>query len=122
MDSMLNDCQLHEQLGLNEKSCDLKEFRRVYEASLQEPTYSLQPITLLSTFFADNNDVQKFHRQSRLGRVEKHLAKFLLKHREEAFKNKDNMEFFKHIIVEKNRGKINERKVSRNPWKFPHNT
>jgi hypothetical protein len=100
MDQMLKVCKLHAQLGLEENSCNLDEFRRVYEASLIHPTYSLEPMTVLSTCLADFDGVQRFHDRTKLSNAEKHLAEFIVEHRTEALKNKENIRFFQDLIMD----------------------
>uniref|UniRef100_A0A914CCT3 Uncharacterized protein n=1 Tax=Acrobeloides nanus TaxID=290746 RepID=A0A914CCT3_9BILA len=100
MDQMLKVCKLYAQLGLEENSCNLDEFRRVYEASLHHPTYSLEPMTVLSTCLADFDGVQRFHDRAKLSNAEKHLAEFIVEHRTEALKNKENIRFFQDLLMD----------------------
>ena len=101
MTVMLDRCQLHKFIGLNPQSSNLKEFRRVFEGATDESGKSnLQSCTVLSTLFANENDVMEFHIKCKISNEEKFLSLFIIETRDEANKNKGNLKYFQDLIMD----------------------
>ncbi|KAI1719327.1 poly A polymerase head domain-containing protein [Ditylenchus destructor] len=101
MEVMLTKCGLNSYLALP-PDANVAEFQRVAEANINPETEKVdaEPSTVLSALFNDASQAQEFQRRMRCSNNERFLIEFIVQHRDQAFANKDDIMFFKLIILD----------------------
>ncbi|TKR86463.1 hypothetical protein L596_011053 [Steinernema carpocapsae] len=103
---MLDDCGLHEYLGL-QPSISTDDFLRIdREAAHRKPHHA----TMLAALLSDLDALALFHKRAKISNAEKNLAEFIIGERDQAAQNKSNVEYFKEILVDRERAPNVDRK------------
>lgn len=108
MTVMLERCGLGCFLGLPD-SCvsSLGEYRTIFNCNYCR---SVASMTLLSSLFASQNDLERFHKRCKLSNIEKTLSEFIIQMRDEAQKNINSAKFFKDLMLDEEKGPSRDRK------------
>ena len=99
---MLAQCQLGPFLGLKE-GVDLNGFTKIYNRSVEKTAEGfdlIAPCTVLTALFNTERDVMDFHKKCKISNNEKQLCMFLIRNRLEAELNRENMMYFKMLIMD----------------------
>uniref|UniRef100_A0A914ZLM7 CCA tRNA nucleotidyltransferase 1, mitochondrial n=1 Tax=Parascaris univalens TaxID=6257 RepID=A0A914ZLM7_PARUN len=94
--TMVSRCGLASLLGLP-KDCDVTTCREIFTYNSDR---SLEPMTVLSALFKNQQDIDVFHKRCKLSNAEKSLAEFIVEKRDEARSNIDSMKYFKDLILD----------------------
>ncbi|WKY11542.1 hypothetical protein Q1695_003257 [Nippostrongylus brasiliensis] len=93
---MLEECKLSKYLGLPEK-CNVDRFARVFS----KYQGSVEPMTMVASLCETRQDIELFHKKTKLSNVERILGEFIVDHRkeaEDALAN-ENIEWWRDRIV-----------------------
>uniref|UniRef100_F1L3Q5 tRNA-nucleotidyltransferase 1 n=1 Tax=Ascaris suum TaxID=6253 RepID=F1L3Q5_ASCSU len=118
--TMVSRCGLASLLGLPE-DCDVATCREIFNYNSDR---SLEPMTVLSALFKNQQDIDVFHKRCKLSNAEKSLAEFIVEKRDEARSNIDSTKYFKDLILDyekapgRDKKKINGRDMVRELAKY----
>lgn len=101
MEVMLTKCGLNSYLALP-ADANVSEFQRVAETNINPETEKVdaEPSTVLSALFNDASQAQEFQRRMKCSNNERFLIEFIVQHRDQALAHKDDIMFFKLLILD----------------------
>ncbi|KAJ1349065.1 hypothetical protein KIN20_004509 [Parelaphostrongylus tenuis] len=94
---MLEECKLQQYLGLPE-NCNVDRFSRVFSKYEGE----LEPMTMIALLCETGEDIERFHKKTKLSNVEKVLGEFVVCNRKKAEEalSSSNVNWWEDMIVD----------------------